>query len=107
MSDLIQVVGSEDFGAATQSGVVLVDFFASWCRPCRMQLPILEQLAPNFEGKVKFVKVDTDQAQDLAVRFGVQSIPMLVILKEGKKVTQFVGVQQAETLKTALERALV
>ena len=106
MSELIQVVGSNDFDAATQSGVVLVDFFATWCRPCKMQLPILEQIAPDFEGKIKIVKVDTDQAQDIAVRFGIQSIPTLVILKNGEKIAQFVGLQQPETLKEALENAL-
>jgi len=106
MSDLVQMVGADDFEAATKSGVVLVDFFAAWCRPCRVQLPILEQLAPNFVGKIKFIKVDTDQAQDVAVRFGVQSIPTLVILKNGEKVAQFIGIQQAETLRTALEKAI-
>jgi len=106
MSELIQVVGSNDFDSATQSGVVLVDFFATWCRPCKMQLPILEQIAPDFEGRAKIVKVDTDQAQDVAVRFGIQSIPTLILLKNGEKVAQFVGMQQADTLKTALEKAL-
>lgn len=106
MGDFIQVVGADDFEATTQSGVVLVDFFATWCRPCRMQLPILEQLAPEFEGRVKFIKVDTDQAQSVAVKFGVQSIPTLVILKDGIKVTQFVGMQQAATLKAALEKVM-
>jgi len=106
MSDLIQVVGANDFDTATQTGVVLIDFFATWCRPCQMQLPILEQLAPEFEGRAKIIKVDTDQAQDIAVRFGVQSIPTLVLLKNGQKVSQFVGLQQRETLKTALENAL-
>ena len=106
MSDLIQVVGSGDFNASTQSGVVLVDFFAAWCRPCRLQTPILEQIAPDFAGRAKIIKVDTDLAQDIAVRFGVQSIPTLVLLKNGEKVEQFVGVQQADTLKTALEKAI-
>ena len=106
MSDLIQVVGSNDFDAATQSGVVLVDFFATWCRPCRMQLPILEQIAPEFEDRAKIIKVDTEQSQDVAGKFGVQSIPTLVLLKNGQKVSQFVGLQQMETLKTALENAL-
>jgi len=106
MSDLIQVVGADDFEAATQSGVVLVDFFAVWCRPCRMQLPILEQLAPDFEGRAKIIKVDTDHAQSVAVRFGIQSIPTIVVLKNGEKVAQFVGVQQAEILRAALEKAI-
>ena len=105
MSD-IQVVGSDNFDAATQSGVVLVDFFATWCGPCRRQMPILEQIAPEFEGRAKIIKVDTDQAQDVAVRFDVQNIPTLVILKDGIKVARFVSVQQAETLKAALEEAI-
>ena len=106
MSDLVQVVEADDFAAATQFGVVLVDFFATWCRPCRMQLPILEQIVPYFEGRAKIIKVDTDKAQDIAVRYGVQSIPTLVILKNGAKVEQYVGLQQAETLKAALEKAI-
>ena len=106
MSDLIPVVGTNDFGAATSSGVVLVDFFAAWCRPCRMQLPILEQLAPDFEGRVKFIKVDTDHAQDVAARFGIQSIPTLVILKDGETFAQFSGLQQAETLRSTLKKAI-
>jgi len=106
MSDLIQVVEADDFATVTQSGVVLVDFFAVWCRPCRMQLPILEQLAPDFEGRARIIKVDTDRAQSVAVRFGVQSIPTLIVLKDGEKVAQFVGVQQAETLRAALEKVI-
>jgi thioredoxin 1 len=106
MADLVQVVEAKNFDAVTRTGVVLVDFFATWCRPCRMQLPILEQIAPDFEGKAKIIKVDTDHAQDIAVRFGIQSIPTLVLLKNGTKVAQFVGVQQAEALKTALKNAI-
>ena len=103
----IQVVGSEDFAKGTQSGVVLVDFFATWCRPCRAQASILEQIAPDFEGRATIIKVDTEHAQDIAVRYGIQSIPTLIILKNGKQVTQFVGVQQAGTLKAALEKAII
>jgi len=106
MSDLVQEVGADDFDTVTQSGVVLVDFFAVWCGPCRRQAPILEQIAPEFEGRVKIIKVDTDKAQDIAVRFGIQSIPTLVLLKDGKKVEQFLGVQQAAALTAALEKTL-
>jgi thioredoxin 1 len=106
MSNLIQVVGADEFDVATKSGVVMVDFFAPWCGPCRRLVPILEQIAPDFEGRARIIKVDTDKSQDIAVRFGVQSIPMLVILKEGQTVAQFTGVQPAETLKAALEKAM-
>ena len=106
MSDIIEVVESDNFDTVTQSGVVLVDFFATWCRPCVMQFPILESIAPDFAGKAKIIKVDTDKSQDVALRFGVSSIPTLVLLKDGEKVSQFVGLQQAETLKAALVKAI-
>ena len=106
MEDIVKVIGSDDFAAVTQSGVVLVDFFAVWCRPCRMQLPILEQMSRDFEGKAKIFKVDTDKSQDIAVQYGIQSIPTLIILKDGEIIKQFVGLQQAETLKAALENAI-
>ena len=106
MSDLIQIVGADDFDTVTKSGVVLVHFFAPWCGPCRRQLPILEQIAPDFEGRAKIIKVDTDKAQSVAVRFGVQNIPTLIILKDGAEVARFVSIQQAETLKNALEKAI-
>ena len=102
----IQIVGSDDFASSTQSGVVLVDFFATWCRPCQMQVPILEQVAADFEGRAKIIKVDTDKAQDVAVQHGIESIPTLMLFKNGAKIEQFVGVQQAATLKAALEKAL-
>ena len=106
MSDLIQVVGADSFSAETQSGVVLVDFFATWCRPCQMQMPILEQIAPEFAGRAKIIKVDTDLAQNIALDFGIQNIPTLVVLKDGKKIAQFSGIQQSSTIRNALEKAL-
>ena len=102
----VQIVGSDDFATATQSGVVLVDFFAEWCGPCRRQSPILEQIAPDFEGRAKIIKIDTDKAQDVAVKYGIESIPTLILFKNGEKVEQFVGMQQAATLTAALEKAL-
>jgi thioredoxin 1 len=107
MSDAIQLVETEsDFTSATSAGVVLVDFFATWCRPCRMQLSILDTIAPQFSGKAKIVKVDTDKVKDLASKWNVQSIPALFLLKDGKVVQQFVGVQQADVLQKAVEQAL-
>ena len=103
MSDLIQIVGSADFDAAIQTGVVLVDFYADWCGPCRRLVPTLEQVAADFEGRAKIIKVDTDKAQDIALRFGIQSIPTLIIFKNGEKIALYNGVQSADVLKTALE----
>ena len=104
MSAGIIELNDKNFSAETKTGVVLVDFWAPWCGPCRMQGPILEQVVGKVAG-AKIAKVNVDEAGSLAAQFGVQSIPTLVVLKEGKVAKQFVGVQQAPTLIAALEAA--
>lgn len=96
-----------DFDATVANGVSLVDFWAPWCGPCKMQTPILEQqVAPAMAGRVKIAKVNVDDAKDLAVRFGVKSIPALFIFKDGQVVQQYVGLQRGDALVKALETAL-
>ena len=82
----------------TSEGRVLVDFFATWCGPCRMIAPILEELDadPNFP--VQIVKVDTDEAEELAVEHGVQAIPTLVLYRDGKIVNRTMGYQRKEQI---------
>lgn len=77
---------------------VLVDFWATWCGPCRMQGPILSQFA-DAHPEIKVGKVNVDEEEDLAIEFGVMSIPMLAVFKDGKPVKQAVGVQSAEALE--------
>ncbi len=91
-----------DFDAVTSEGTVLVDFWATWCGPCRMQAPILEKLDAELGGSVKIGKVDVDEEPALAQRFGVMSIPTLVAFKDGKAVAQRVGVQSLDALKQML-----
>ena len=103
MSDKIKVLGSaSEFAAAISSGTVLVDFFATWCRPCQMQLPILNEVAEQMAGKASVIKIDTEQFAQIAAQYEVSSIPTLVIFKDGKVVQRFVGLQQKNTLVEAL-----
>lgn len=85
-----------------QSKPTLVDFFATWCRPCRMQAPILEEVKKTLGDKVNIIKIDIDQNQPVAQRYNVQSIPTLIVFKGGEALWRAVGVQQANILEAKL-----
>lgn len=85
---------------------VLVDFWAEWCAPCRMVAPIVEDLAGDYEGRVKVVKVDVDSNQNLAMRFSIMSIPTLGVFNGGEMVERIVGFMPKTELKRRLEGAL-
>jgi thioredoxin 1 len=85
---------------------VLVDFWAAWCGPCKMIAPIIDQLADEFDGKVKVAKLNVDDNRDLAARFKVMSIPMLILFKNGEVVNQLVGARPKGELVKMLESAL-
>lgn len=85
-------VGKEELdNLLTTENVVLVDFFAMWCGPCKMLMPTMEKVAAEFDGKVTIVKVNIDDEPDLAHRYGVQSIPTLIYFKNGKEINRSVG----------------
>lgn len=81
---------------------VLIDFYATWCGPCKMLAPIIEELAPKYEGKVKIVKLDVDENPHTAEQFSVQSIPTLVFIKNGKELERLNGFQAKEVLEEKL-----
>ena len=81
----------DGFDKAVASGVSMVDFWASWCGPCKMLSPVIENLAEKYEGRVTVGKVNVDDEPDLAMRFGVMSIPTVVFLKDGKEFDRKVG----------------
>jgi thioredoxin 1 len=85
---------------------VFVDFWAEWCGPCRMVGPVVEELSGDFDGKVKFVKVNVDEANELASKYNVFSIPTLMILNNGKIIAQQVGAASKETYKNMIDKAL-
>ena len=84
-------------------GKVLVDFWAPWCGPCRMQTPILEKLVESGEITAKVVKVNTDENQEIAGKFGIQSIPTLILFQDGKEVERMIGTQPENALKPKLK----
>lgn len=81
---------------------VLVDFFATWCGPCKMQAPVLEALAQELGDSVTIGKVDIDQDTELSIQYGVMSVPTLMVFRDGKITATMVGVQDKETLRKAL-----
>ncbi len=85
---------------------VLVDFYADWCGPCQMMMPIVEEIAEKYAGKVKVGKVNTDEQPELAGKFGVMSIPSFFFIKNGKVVSSAIGVRNKENLSAKLDSLL-
>ena len=102
MSDKVKELTVDNFKETIASGTVLVDFWAPWCGPCKMQAPILEKVAEQIGDKAVIAKVNVDEAAPLAAEYGVRSIPTLILFKDGKKVQDFIGVQQEPALIEAL-----
>ena len=100
------VVGDDTFDQEVlKSDIpVLVDFWAEWCGPCKMIAPIVEELAEEYDGKVKFVNLDVDSNPLVATRFAIRSIPTLLVFKDGQPVDQMVGAVPKVTLKRRLEQ---
>jgi thioredoxin 1 len=95
---------ADSFDKILKQGLVLIDFWADWCVPCRMQSPILEKVASEMGDKVTVAKLNVDKFQSIASRYGVRSIPTMLLFRNGRMVKQFVGVQQKQTLLNAFDR---
>ena len=100
----IVTLTTDNFANETAKGIVLVDFWATWCMPCKAMAPVIEEIASQTQGKVKVGKVDIDENGPLANQFRVQSIPSILIFKDGQLMDTFVGVQSKATLVNALSK---
>ncbi len=106
MTGKVQNLTDSTFDATVKSGVALVDFWAPWCPPCRMQGPIVEKLAGQFDGRAVIAKINVDEQGASASKYGVSNIPTLVILKDGKEVKRFVGLQKEDALRDGVNSFL-
>jgi thioredoxin 1 len=106
MSANVKHLSDADFKASIASGATLVDFWAPWCGPCRMVAPVLDELSQDFAGRATIAKINVDEHPGTAADFGIQSIPTLLLFKDGKLVNRLVGAQPKAHLKSFLETAL-
>ena len=99
-------LNQQNFDEITSKGVVLVDFWATWCGPCKMMAPNVEEIATEYIGKVTVGKVDVDECQELATRFGIMSIPTLIVFKDGEKKEVLVGYRLKMQIAQVLDKYL-
>lgn len=103
MADIIKVdISSFENEVLNHLGIVLVDFWAEWCGPCKMQLPILEKISDEIPS-VKICKINVDENTDLAVKFGIRSIPAMMVFKNGEKIEQLIGLKNKKELSEKLK----
>lgn len=95
---------SENFNQTINKGVVMIDFWATWCKPCQIQGPIVDELAGQYKSNLTVGKVDIDQNQDLATTYNIQSIPTLIIFVEGQPVETLVGLRSKSALEEILNK---
>jgi len=105
-SDKIRILTDQNFQNKIKNGIVLVDFWAAWCMPCKMMVPILNELAEEAGDKVTIAKVNIDEQKAIASRYGIRSIPTMILFQNGKEVKRIVGVKTKEYLLKELDRRI-
>jgi len=101
----MRILKTEEFDQVINSGVVLVDFFANWCGPCKMLGPVLEELSNEYSN-VEFVKVDVDASEEIAARYGIMSIPTIYLFKDGQIIARTMGYVDKNGLKQFIDQSL-
>lgn len=102
----MEIINEKNYQEKTEKGVVVVDFFANWCGPCRMMSPILESVQTELGEKVKIYKVDVDESEELAKKFAIMSIPTILIYKNGEIVNKHIGLLMKDVMVDELKKLL-
>ena len=107
MGSSMLTLTDETFATAVEKDAspILVDFWAEWCMPCKALTPVLEELATEFSGKIRFAKMNVDECRDVPARFGIKSIPTLLLFSQGQKVNELIGNQPKDKIRSALNQA--
>ena len=103
---MVKQIGEQEFSEVLNSEIAVVDFFATWCGPCKMLGPVLEQLSAGYEGKINFFKIDVDEAEETAAKYGIQSIPAVFAFKKGELFSKQVGYNGRDGVKDFLDSLL-
>ncbi len=104
-SELIEHLTAQNFANKTKKGVVLVDFWADWCMPCKMMAPILNEVAEATDGTATIYKLNVDEQQQVAAQYGIRSIPTMILFKDGKEVERIIGVKSKEAVIASINKA--
>jgi thioredoxin 1 len=105
-SDKVMVLTDQNFQNKIKTGTVLVDFWATWCMPCKIMVPVLNEVAEEMDGKVTIAKLDVDAQKSTAARFGIRSIPTMILFRNGKEVKRITGVKTRDYLLKELDRRM-
>jgi len=103
---MVSELTNGEFNEFIKEGIVLIDFFADWCMPCVMMGPIVDEMSEKFKGKIKVGKVNIEDNQELAHKYGVSSIPNFIVFKDGKVEKQFIGAMDEESFEEKLNEVL-
>ncbi len=103
-SELIEHLTAQNFAHKTKNGIVLVDFWADWCMPCKMMAPVLNDVAQATDGTASIYKLNVDEQQQVAARYGIRNIPTMILFKDGKEVERIIGVKPKDYIISSINK---